>query len=165
MMYPLIELVVVISIVALTFGVALERLLKYQEMGERAGLEQNLAAINSALTMRFAAFVISGRPEAIQEEAGRNPITLLDRAPENYLGELYMPDEKTLPRASWYFDRATGELVYVPNRRRYLSTAAGPPEAIRFRVGVTAPEDKPSGPRELRRPFIVAQPPFSWVID
>src|SRR3954463_1013001 len=102
--FTLIELVVVISAVALLFGVALDRLLRYQEMGERAGLEQNLAAINTALTMRFAAYIAAGRPHAIEAVAGKNPVELLSRPPENYLGELYSPEVSSLPRASWYFD-------------------------------------------------------------
>jgi len=47
--FTLIELLIVISIVAILFGVGLERLLRYQEMGERAAVEQNVGAINTAL--------------------------------------------------------------------------------------------------------------------
>src|SRR6185295_11043194 len=100
--FTLIELFIVICVVAVTFGVALERLLRYQEMGERAALEQNLAAINTALTMRFAAYVASGRPEAIRAELDNNPVDLLSRPPQNYLGELYAPPAETLERPYWY---------------------------------------------------------------
>jgi hypothetical protein len=66
---------------------------------------------------------------------------------------------------SWYFDRAKGELVYLPNRRRYLSTSDGPPEALRFHIALTEPDARPDEPRQLRQPFIAASPPFSWVIE
>ena len=163
--FTLIELITVICVVAVTFGVALERLLRYQEMGERAALEQNLAAINTALTMKFAAYVASGRPEAIRSELDRNPIDLLSRPPQNYLGELYAPPAETLERPYWYFDRRAHELVYFPNRRRYLSADAGPPERIRFRVTVTAPVAVPGQPGELPQPFVLPVEPFTWQIE
>jgi prepilin-type N-terminal cleavage/methylation domain-containing protein len=163
--FTLIELVVVISAVALLFGVALDRLLRYQEMGERAALEQNLAAINTALTMRFAAYIAAGKPRAIESVAGKNPVDLLERAPENYLGELFAPEVSTLARTSWYFDRSSGELVYLPGRRRYLSSESGPPEALRFRVVLSQPRDAADEPPSLRQPFILPTAPFRWVIE
>jgi len=163
--FTLIELLIVISIVAILFGVALDRLLRYQEMGERAAVEQNVAAINTALNMKFAAYVVRGRPAAIENEVGKNPIGLLARPPENYLGELFSPDIKTLPRGSWYFDVASHDLVYLANRRRYLSTGDGPPNTLHFRVALTQVRNDPGEPQELPQPFIAAIPPFKWVID
>ena len=115
--------------------------------------------------MKFAAYVVRGRPTAIQNEVGKNPISLLARPPENYLGELYSPDIKSLPRNSWYFDRASRDLIYLPNRRRYLSTAEGPPDMLHFRVALIQGRDDPGEPRELAQPFIAANPPFKWVIE
>lgn len=163
--FTLIELLIVISIVAILFAVGLERLLRYQEMGERAAVEQNVAAINTALNMKFAAYIVRGRAAAIENEVGKNPVGLLARLPENYLGELYSPDIKSLPRGSWYFDVASHDLVYLPNRRRYLSSGDGPPEVLRFRVGLTEVRNAPGEPREVPQPFIAANPPFKWVID
>jgi prepilin-type N-terminal cleavage/methylation domain-containing protein len=163
--FTLIELLIVISIVAILFGVGLERLLRYQEMGERAGVEQNVAAMNTALNMKFAAYVVRGRPAAIENEVGKNPVGLLSRSPQNYLGELYSPEMKSLPRGSWYFDVASRDLVYLPNRRRYLSAGDGPPDALHFRVALTQVRNEPGEPRELPQPFIAANPPFTWVID
>lgn len=163
--FTLIELVVVISVVALLFGVAMDRLLRYQEMGERAALERTLAAINVALTMKFAAYVSAGQPQGIEAEVGRNPVSLLARVPEGYLGELFSPQAASLPRASWYFDRQNGELVYLPSRRRYLSAGAGSPESLRFRVTLREATDRPGEPRELRQPFIAPVEPFVWAIE
>ena len=58
--FTLIELLVVVCVVALLFGVGLERLLRYQELAERTAVEQNLAAINVALTSKFAALIAAG---------------------------------------------------------------------------------------------------------
>ena len=159
--FTLIELTVVICAVALLFGVALDRLLRYQELGERAALEQNIGAMNSALAMKFAGYVISGKPAAIEAEVGANPINLLARPPQNYLGELFDPDEKAVPARSWYFDRRSGELVYVPGRTRYLTIASASHEALRFRISLTQAHDD----RELRQPFVGPSQPFTWQIE
>jgi general secretion pathway protein G len=163
--FTLIELVIVICVVAVLFGIALDRLLRYQELAERTALQQNVAAINSALALRFAAYVVMGTPQRIAEEAGRNPVNLLARPPENYLGELASADPKALPRPCWYFDAAAGDLVYLPTHRRYWSGSSGAPESIRFRVGVTAGQTDPGEPRVLAQPFVAANPPFKWEID
>jgi prepilin-type N-terminal cleavage/methylation domain-containing protein len=163
--FTLIELIIVICIVAVTSGVALDRLLRYQEMGERAAVEQNIAAINTALTMKFAAYVTSGRPERAMAEAGKNPVELLARPPQNYLGELYAPDIAMLERQSWYFDRQSSDFVYLPNRRRYLSVTEGAPDRLRFRIYVSQPKGEPGEPRELAMPYIGPVAPFEWKIE
>lgn len=163
--FTLIELIIVICVVALLFGIALDRLLRYQELGERAALQQNVAALNTALALRFAAYVVMGAPQRIAEEVGRNPVQLLARPPENYLGEFTSADPQTLSRPCWYFDGAAGDLVYLPARRRYWSGAGGAPDAIRFRVGMTAGDSTPGEPRVLPQPFVAANPPFKWEIE
>jgi general secretion pathway protein G len=163
--FTLIELVIVICVVALLFGIALDRLLRYQELGERAALQQNVAAINSALALRFAAYVVMGTPQRIAEEVGRNPVNLLARPPENYLGEVASADPKSLSRPSWYFDTAAGDLVYLPTRRRYWSGYSGAPDSIRFRVQMSGEQATPGEPRVLPQPFVAANPPFKWEIE
>ncbi len=165
--FTLIELIVVICVVALTFGVALDRLLRYQELAERTALEQNLAAVNVALTMKFAALVARGRGEAIENEVGANPVDLLARPPENYLGALFSPDAGTLPPRSWYYDRKSGELVYVPGRARYLTEPRDAANGLRFRVVLTepSPRDEAVPVRELRQPYVRASVPYRWVIE
>ena len=164
--FTLIELIIVVCIVALLFGVALERLLRFQELGERAAMEQNIAAINVALTMKFAALVAAGRGPAIEKELGANPVELLARPPENYLGALYAPSAGTLPARSWYYDRASGELVYVPGRTRYLSEPPDAAHGLRFRVVLSDPA-RPAveGITELRQAFIRPSTPYRWTID
>jgi prepilin-type N-terminal cleavage/methylation domain-containing protein len=163
--FTLIEMVVVVAAVALLFGVALDRLLRYQELGERASVEMNVSAINTALTMKFAAYVAAGRPQAIEAELSKNPMELLVRPPENYLGELFSPDIKSLERRSWYFDRYSRELLYLPGRSRYLTSSSGPPEVLRFHMTLVGAETRADGIKELMQPFVVPAQPFTWNID
>jgi general secretion pathway protein G len=164
--FTLVELVVVICVVALLFGVALDRLLRYQELGERTAMEQNVAAMNVALTMKFAALLASGRGPAIEKEVGANPVDLLARPPENYLGTLYAPDPGSVPPGSWYFDKESGDLVYVPSRRRFLTEPAEAAQGIRFRVALVEPSARgEEGLKELRQALIKARRPYRWSIE
>jgi len=164
--FTLIELIVVICIVALLFGIALDRLMRFQELGERTAMEQNVAAINVALTMKFAALVASGRGGVIEKELGANPVDLLARPPENYLGALFMPSADLLPPRSWYYDRASGDLVYVPGRTRYLTEPSDATSGLRFHVVLTEPSPRGvEGVTELRHAFIRPRAPYRWTIE
>lgn len=164
--FTLIELIVMVCAVALLFGVALDRLLRFQELGERTAMEQNIAAINVALTMKFAALVASGRGRAIEQELGANPVDLLARPPENYLGGLYLPPADLLPPRSWYYDRASGDLVYVPGRTRYLSEPPDATNGLRFHVVLADASPRGvEGVTELRQVFVRPREPYRWSID
>ena len=164
--FTLIELMVVICVVALLFGVALDRLMRFQELGERTAMEQNLAAINVALTMKFAVLAASGQPRAIEKEIGANPVDLLARAPENYLGALFMPSAEHLPARSWYFDRASGDLVYMPGRTRYLTEPPDAERGLRFRVVLSDPSPrKDEIVTEIRQALIRPLRPYRWTIE
>jgi hypothetical protein len=151
---------VVICIVAVLVTVLIDRLVRIAELAEKTAMEQNLAAINVALTMKFAALVTARRGGEIRREVGANPIDLLARPPENYLGELAAADPSRLPTRSWYFDRATGELVYLPARTRYLDAPSG----LRFRVTLTEPAARPGQAPldELAQPFIRPVGAYRW---
>jgi prepilin-type N-terminal cleavage/methylation domain-containing protein len=163
--FTLIELLVVVCVVALLFAIALDRLLRYQELAERTAVELNLAAINIALTSKFAALIAKGRGDLIEAEVGANPVNLLLRPPENYLGELYSPGQAQLIPRSWYYDPGSGDLVYVANRNRYLSISGQPSDRLRFGIVLSSSSPTNSGIRELRQPFITSRQPYRWVIE
>ena len=160
--FTLIELLVVISVVAVTFGVALDRLTRYQELAERTAMEQNLAAINVAVTMKFAALVTSGRAQMIEKEVGSNPARLLSRLPENYLGELYAPELSTVRKESWYYDLRSGDFVYVPSRTRFLTFPKESVGNLRFRIVLMEADESPGALKEIRQPHIRAVFPYQW---
>ena len=158
--FTLTELIVVICIVALLGTVLIERLMRIAELAEKTAMEQNLAAINVALTLKFAALVTKQRGREIAREVGANPIELLARPPENYLGELARPDPASLSAPSWYFDRDAGELVYVPARSRFLDAPSG----LRFRVMLSEPSPRAGQAPldEIPQPFIRPVAAYRW---
>jgi general secretion pathway protein G len=163
--FTLVELMVVICIVGVLFGIAIDRLLRFQELGERTVMEQNIAAINVALTMKFASLVASGRGPAIEKEVGANPVDLLARPPENYLGALFAPAPDTLPARSWYFDRQSGDLVYMPGRTRYLSEPADAVNGLRFQVVLYGASPRDEAVAEIRQAFIRPRQPYRWSME
>jgi prepilin-type N-terminal cleavage/methylation domain-containing protein len=164
--FTLVEVLVVICIAGILFGIALDRLLRFQELGERTAMEQNIAAINVALTMKFAALVARGGGAAIEKEVGANPVDLLARPPQNYLGALYAPPPESLPPRSWYFDRQSGDLVYLPGRTRYLTEPADAANGLHFHVVLTEPSArKHEDITEVRQALIRARRPYRWSID
>lgn len=163
--FTLIELVVVVCVVVLAFGVALERMERYLELVERSAVEQNVAAINVGLSLKFAALVAAGKAGSMADDVGTNPVKVLSRPPENYLGELYAPAPGSVGRRSWYFDRSTGEMVYVPNRTRFLAFASPAATALRFRIALTEAETEPGRPKTVPQPYLHTQTPFRWNIE
>jgi len=163
--FTLIELIVVICVVATLMAIALDRLLRYQEFAEKTGMELNVAAINTALGLKFASDVIRGRHAAVGVRPRQNPVHLLARPPGDYLGVLDDPDISRLPRRTWYFDRMSAELVYLPGQTRYLRVGDGANRGIRFRieyVGDPPPEDP--GARVLQQPVLRPVHPYRWEI-
>jgi general secretion pathway protein G len=158
--FTLTELVVVICIVAVLGTVLIERLMRIAELAEKVAMEQNLAAINVALTLKFAALVTARRGREIAREVGANPVDLLAKPPENYVGELVKVDPATLPAPSWYFDRDAGELVYLPARTRFLDAPSG----LRFRVMLSEPSVRAGQAPvdELAQPFIRPVAAYRW---
>jgi general secretion pathway protein G len=132
--FTLLELAIVVAVVAVLASVALERLLRYAELAEKSAMEQTIAAMKSALSLRFAAYYLKGRSEAIRSLPEENPMDWLAERPPNYLGALWNPPYADLERPSWYYDRAVKQLVYLPLRTRHLAQAADGETRIRYRV-------------------------------
>ena len=108
----------------------------------------------------------SNSRRSIEREVGANPVDLLARAPQNYLGPLFMPPAEMVPPQSWYFDQASAELVYRPGRTRYLTEPADAASGLRFHIVLSEPAPRRSdGVPELRQAVIQPRRPYRWVID
>jgi len=116
--------------------------------------------------MKFAALIAAGHGQAIEKEVSLNPVDLLARPPENYLGALYAPDPESLPPRSWYYDRQSGDLVYVPGRTRYLTEPADAEKGLRFHVVLSDPSPrKAEQVTELRQALVQPRQPYRWNFD
>src|SRR5450631_4004798 len=63
--FTLIELIVVISILSVLIATFLNRVEYYQELAEKTAMEQNIGAIQSALTMQHSTHYVRGNSDDI----------------------------------------------------------------------------------------------------
>lgn len=127
--FTLFEMVVVICAIVILYMVAETRLNELPAAAERANFYAGLQQFKTAINFQMMS-ASSGGPGATAALEGTNPTYLLTEVPPNYRGELEFVTDTVRLRNSWYFERATGELVYVvggPSIRDVLVTVAGTP--------------------------------------
>ena len=132
--FTLLELVVVICLVGIFASVALDRLLRYQEIAEKAAMDATIGALRSAEALQVAARITTGGLASVAALADENPIDWLAAPPAGYAGVLRDSAASSLPGGSWYFDNGNKELVYIPQRTRFFAPAPGDANRIRFKV-------------------------------
>lgn len=132
--FSLIELVVVVIIVGIMIGFALDRLLPLIGRAERAAFLQVQSQLRSALLLEAAQRLTRGESATLPELAGVNPMTLLLEAPGNYRGVLDEHGTTRLPRASWFYDAKHGRLVYTLGRHTRFAAREGPADRIELTV-------------------------------
>jgi general secretion pathway protein G len=149
--FTLFELIVVVCIVAIMATILLNRLRMYQEVAEKAAMQQTAAAIKSALQMRVAAYLIDGRDKDIEHLRSENPVSWLQEPPQNYAGEFYADAYAHVAPGSWYFDLSQRELVYVVNLGHYFKPGADGRKWVRYQVKIEYEEmpQKDAPPRKV----------------
>jgi type II secretory pathway pseudopilin PulG len=144
--FTLFELIVVIMLFAASAGLFVDRYVKYQEMAEKAAMEQTAGSIRSALTIQVAALIARGRTNDIARLAELNPMTFLVDTQKNYVGELFQIGVEDAPPGSWYFDLRTREVVYVVERDTHFQPGPSGSKSVRYKVTAVYNEGIPSGP-------------------
>jgi prepilin-type N-terminal cleavage/methylation domain-containing protein len=134
--FTLLELIVVISIVAILAGSLLSRIPYRQEQAEKAVMMQTVGAMQSALTMQIGALIVHGNAteKELKALAADNPINWLQQKPGNYAGEFFDPTPKTVAPGQWMFDLKTRDLIYVPDRSDNFIPGKDGQKWIRFHV-------------------------------
>lgn len=127
------EFAAAVAIVAVLAGVLLERLLYIEEYAEMTAMELTIANMRTGLRNRMGDLLIRDKVSEIATLADENPVTWLEKQPENYLGEFDgVPDRDT--RGMWFYDRQRREMVYTANSRRYFSPGSYADYSVRARV-------------------------------
>ena len=116
------ELAVATILAALLAGVLLNCVISYQGASERVAAKQLIGSLRTALAVRSAKVISTTGEAGLLALAHQNPVSWLQRTPENYLGEYYSPENKSLPRGNWYFDRSAHTLVYLPSGHKSFSS-------------------------------------------
>jgi general secretion pathway protein G len=130
----LLELIVVIAIIATLMGLFMNRVLYYQELAEKVAMEEVALAIQSALHLQFAQDATRGKlydaPPYVQD----NPMDMLQKRPNNYVGEFYDPTPASIAPGHWMFDLKSRDLIYLPDRTGHFTPGRDGNKWIRFHV-------------------------------
>ncbi len=132
----LIEVLVVLILVGILAGFALQRLLPLIGKAEAVSFATVVNQLENALLLETAKRIAGGNSITVTELARSNPMDLMLRAPDNYIGELHTTTAETLPKRSWHYDPSRQALVYRigdPDRFREGDQAL---MMIEFRVRV-----------------------------
>jgi len=157
--FTLLELIVVICLAGILAAIAVERLLFYQELAEKAAMESVLAGTKMGLQIRMAELIIANNQSRVTELETDNPMRWLQEPPGSYGGEYRAP----LHGGNWYFASNGRQLVYVPNSSRHLRVADGAQE-LRFQVRLRYAEiEGPAGKfKTLSGVAIEPVRPYRW---
>lgn len=158
--FSLLELVIVISIIALLVIFALQRLWALSADAEKVAMEQILGSLRSAIGIKVANHIVRNDWQGLRALEASNPMEQLAEVPGNYLGVLKQPQLARIEGSRWYYDATERVLVYrVRNAESFKSTLPGPARA-RFKVQVVYGE---GGVAQGVR--LVAVEPYVWVAD
>ena len=159
--FTLLELVVVISIIAVLTAVAAERLWEIQVKAERAAMESVIGTIQSALGLKVAEALLIGERTGLDTLSGSNPMERLSEVPNNYVGAL--TDTADVVGGQWYFDLREQVLVYRAYNVANFHGSATDPTQARFAVRLDREAARP-GHREqgIVGARLVPLEPYTW---
>lgn len=163
--FTLLELIVVVCVAAVMLALMLNRLQLYKEAAEKAAMQQTAAAIKSALQMRVASYMISGRDQEIETLGTKNPVTWLQESPNNYAGEFFADAYARVAPGSWYFDLTRSELIYVINLGDHFTPGPDGRKWVRYRVRLgfdDAPQQGAASRKVLSSVSFAPVQPLVW---
>ena len=132
--FTLIELVVVVAVISILFGIALTKYLGLLVDVDRTSMEENLGAMRSAVALQMLDRIAKGDMAGVVAMAGTDPMSYMAQTPGNYLGALDHPDPAKIAGGDWYFDRSEKEIVYRVDHDRFFRTPLPGPARIVFRI-------------------------------
>lgn len=114
--FTLFEFAVSAALLGVLATVLLARVQIYQEQAERVAVEQVVATLRTALAVKTTQAHLDD--QLLRQLLEANPLELLERKPENYVGEYYAPDLEKIPHGNWLFDRRDKCLIYLVNSHK-----------------------------------------------
>jgi hypothetical protein len=116
----MLEVVLVTILLLILFLLGLKLLLPLRGKAEEASVIASIGAMQASLGQEVAARVLRDGFGRLAELDGSNPVLLLSRPPQDYIGARRHLDPATLAPGSWAFDSARGVLVYRVRYAQYF---------------------------------------------
>jgi general secretion pathway protein G len=157
--FSLFELAVAFALIAILAGLLLERMTYYQERAEKANMEQVAMDVRSSVNLRVAELVLENRFAQLEALAAQNPLDLLLRKPQNYLGVLSNPAPEGVAPGKWYFDKEKKEVVYCADLGRFFTPDARGRKCAFWHIALV-PGSTEGAPPQWARFKLVA--PYQW---
>ncbi len=132
--FSLLELIVVIVIVAILFGLALNHLLKWRVTAEQASVHRLIAEMRGAIKLQVASQYAKGQLHNIVTLVGNNPLNFASETPDSYIGEQDSPNIETVEPGHWVFDTSKKLLIYRVRYPDYFTTKLKGTKRIEFKV-------------------------------
>jgi prepilin-type N-terminal cleavage/methylation domain-containing protein len=165
--FTLIEMVIVISLVGVLASMLFSRILFYQEMAEKAAMQQVVSALKSALVLEYGHRMTLSMGSEINDISTENPMDWLSQKPVNYAGAFNSIKSDTIEAGNWAFDLNTHELIYLPRHVEYFAPAKDGVKWVRFRTRSAYESGLGSqGKRVMELTGVTIAPvePFQWLI-
>ncbi len=160
----LLELAVAGAIIGIIATVFLGYMLRYQEVAEKTVMETTVINMRTGLNLRMAELMATDRMRDMGAVAQQNPIDWLESPPPNYLGQLDNPEPDAIPPGNWYYDSGRRQLVYRPDRARYLKPGPDGEKLIRFRVTAKTHPGQNSRPARVEGVTLTPVIPYDWPV-
>ncbi len=157
--FTLLELVVVITVIAVLLMVAIDHLWILQKEAEATAMEQVLGSLRSALGMKVASDLVNDDIADLRRLAGSNPMRVLAQTPRNYLGAFDGANPAGVSGGHWYFDRHSRMLIYRVRNQDYFSGGLGSPARAGFTIRVAQARHARG---EAVGAVLVAVAPYHW---
>ena len=163
--FTLIELLIVVSIVAFLASLLFSRVLFYQEMAEKAAMQQVVGALQSALVLQMGHRMAAGTGAELNNLVYENPMDWLAQKPGNYAGEFNRVPANMAVSGQWMFDKSSHELIYLPDHAEYLQPATDGNKWIRFHTRfVYGNSAGGKNMREFAGAIVSPVEPYRWLI-
>ena len=131
--FTMLELVIVIIIISVLLAIGIEKLIKLQVQAERAGMENIIGTLQSALALTISEHIAQDKLQDLEKYIGTNPMGLLANPPLNYTGS-FSEKPNFQETASWWFNTSNRTLYYQVSNEEYFSTAGREKGVTKFKI-------------------------------
>ena len=164
--FTLIELIVTITIIVVLASVFLTRVQYYQELAEKANMQQVAGVLQSALTMKYGHLMTRDLGAEVPALAVENPMHWLAKVPVNYAGEFYDVTPRSVAPGNWVFDLKTRNLIYVVGMGDHFTPGKDGHKWVRYHVNLMrepVPDEKNNNAKELVGILFEPVAPYQWL--
>jgi len=134
--FSLLELIVVIIIISILFGLAINHLFKWRIAAEKASISRLTSEMRDALKLEVSSHYAKGRLQDVLKLVGTNPLEYVVEKPDTYLGSSTSPNLESIAPGSWMYDTTNKILIYRVRYPDNFETELSGIKRIEFKVSL-----------------------------